>query len=68
MSATPGLFAYSGPSAGVLTSRAAAGGGSTTININGGLDSADTIARRIQQLLTQRDRRANGVTITRSAR
>lgn len=46
----------------------AMGGGGTTINVQGGLDSADTIARRIQSLLTARDRRAHGVTITRSAR
>lgn len=44
------------------------GGGGTVINVNGGLDSSDAIARRIQQLLTSRDRRAHGVTITRSAR
>jgi len=46
--------------------RSASGG--TVININGGLDSADTIARRISQILNQRDRREHGVTITRSVR
>lgn len=62
------LSAYSGPGVGVLTARAAASGGGTTINVQGGLDSADAIARRIQSLLVGRDRRAHGVTITRSLR
>ena len=62
------LSAFSGPSIGALTSRAVSAGGGTVINVNGGLDSADAIARRIQQLLRQRDQRAHGVTITRSLR
>ena len=32
-------------------------GGTTVININGGLDSADTIARRIEKILSDRARR-----------
>lgn len=44
------------------------GGGGTSITINGGLDSADAIARRIQSVLQQRDRRTMGVTISRSLR
>lgn len=43
-------------------------GGGTVINVTGGLDSGDAIARKIQQLLTARDRRAHGVTINRSTR
>lgn len=39
--------------------------GGITINVNGGLDSADTIARRIEQLLAGRDRRSSGVTVRR---
>jgi phage-related protein len=62
------LSAFSGPSIGALTTRAVSAGGGTVINVNGGLDSADAIARRIQQLLRQRDQRAHGVTITRSLR
>ncbi|MCL1871945.1 MAG: tape measure protein [Promicromonosporaceae bacterium] len=47
--------------------RLAAGGGGDTvfITVEGGLDSADTIARRIEQLLTARGRRAGGVTVAR---
>lgn len=47
--------------------RSVAGSGSSgiTININGGLDSADTIARRVEQLLAGRERRSGGVTIRR---
>jgi phage-related protein len=48
-----------------VTGAGAAGG--TVINVNGGLDSADTIARRIRQILDSRDRREYGVRILRSA-
>jgi phage-related protein len=61
--------AFSTQGLGVPSLRASSSGGSsTTINISGGLDSADAIARRIQQVLLQRDRRAHGVTIARSIR
>jgi phage-related protein len=43
-------------------------GGGTVININGGLDSADTIARRVRQVLESRDRRESGVRIARATR
>lgn len=39
------------------------GPGMTVININGGLDSADTIARRIERLLTGRSRRVGAVQV-----
>lgn len=52
----------SSPSLGATASTRSGG---ITINLNGGLDSADTIARRIQQLLTARDRRQGGVVINR---
>lgn len=54
------------PSLAAYGARSAAGG--TVINVSGGLDSADTIARRIAQVLSQRDRRTHGVTIARSVR
>jgi hypothetical protein len=46
------------------------GGGGTTyvINVDGGLDSADSIARRIEGVLRQRDRRNYGVTVGRVPR
>lgn len=69
MTAMSALSTYSGPSVGVLTARAAASsGGGTVVNISGGLDSADAIARRIQQVLQQRDRRTGGVNIQRASR
>lgn len=43
----------------------AAGGGGTTIIVNGGLDSADTIARRIDAIMRGRSRRTGGVEIAR---
>jgi phage-related protein len=52
-------------SAAMIGARVAAGG--TVINVSGGLDSADTIARRIRQILDSRDRRESGVRIVRSA-
>jgi len=61
--------------AGVGTARLGAGvgayavtGGGPTYNINvtGGLDSADTIARRIESVLRARERRTGGVTITKA--
>lgn len=39
------------------------GPGLTVININGGLDSADTIARRLERLLTGRARRVGAVQV-----
>jgi phage-related protein len=47
---------------------ASTGGAGTTINVNGGLDSADTIARRIEALLVARQRRTGGVQINRGRR
>jgi len=41
------------------------GGAGIVININGGLDSADTIARRIERILSDRARRTGGVVIAR---
>jgi hypothetical protein len=47
--------------------RAVTGGGPTyNINVSGGLDSADTIARRIENVLRGRDRRTGGVVIARA--
>lgn len=67
--AAPAVSAYAGPSVGALSARAAvASGGGTVINVSGGLDSADTIARRIGQLLNQRAQRTGGVSIPRAAR
>lgn len=43
------------------------GGSGITINVSGGLDSADTIARRIQQLVQGRERRTSGVVVSRRA-
>ena len=39
--------------------------GGVTINVNGGLDSADAIARRVRDVLAGRDRRAGSVRIGR---
>lgn len=68
--ATAGFVApagFSARSAGaVATPRSITTAGATVININGGLDSADTIARRVQQLIARRDRRAGGVVIARA--
>lgn len=50
--------------AGVLSAR----GGGITINVNGGLDSSDTIARRIRSILDGRDRRTSGVVMGRRTR
>jgi len=50
-----------------LQALGAGGGDVTVINVDGGLDSADTIARRIEQLMTNRHRRAGGVTVNRRA-
>lgn len=44
------------------------GGGFTQINVSGGLDSADTIARRIEGILTGRARRNGGVVLNRRVR
>lgn len=46
----------------------AGNGGGTVINVSGGLDSADTIARRIRQILDARDRRTGGVQVVRRAK
>jgi phage-related protein len=40
----------------------------TVINVYGGLDSGDAIARRIEQVLRERDRRNGGVTLGRRRR
>lgn len=53
----------SGTLAGALSSGVLGGGGVTVININGGLDSADAIARRIERLLAGRSRRIGPVTV-----
>lgn len=71
-----GVSAFAGP---VVSGRAltavpsptyygAGSGGGTVINVSGGLDSADTIARRIRSLLESRDRREGGVRIVRATR
>lgn len=53
MAAPSGGWAFTG-----ATRRASRGGGGTTIiNVTGGLDSADTIARRIEKILADRARR-----------
>lgn len=64
----PALYSARGVSLRSVTRAASTSGAGTTINVNGGLDSADAIARRIQQVLTQRERRVGGVTINRSTR
>lgn len=70
--ATPvaGLSAgRSGPNlAGALGAGMLRGGTVNVITVHGGLDSGDTIARRINAILTNRDRRAGGVVIDRRAR
>ena len=43
------------------------GGAGVTIVVQGGLDSGDTIARRIRAILAADDRRHGGVTVTRRA-
>jgi hypothetical protein len=43
------------------------GGGGVTIVVQGGLDSGDTIARRIRAILAADDRRHGGVVVTRRA-
>lgn len=62
--------AYSGPGTGamLMMSRAEPPAPTTTITVQGGLDSSDAIARRIQQILGARTQRAGGVNLTRSAR
>lgn len=60
--------AYSGPSVMRMSARSAGNNRITNITVNGGMDSADAIARRIQGILNSRDRRANGITISRSTR
>lgn len=60
--------AYSGPSVTRMNARAGGNNRVTNITVNGGMDSADAIARRIQGILNGRDRRANGITISRSTR
>lgn len=66
--ATPSAFGVAGRSSVPLRAAIGGGGGGTVINVQGGLDSADSIARRVAQLLGDRQRRAGGVTITRSTR
>lgn len=76
LSAAPATFAGGGVAAfagrglalAVPSAVAMGGGGDTFITVEGGLDSADSIARRIAGLLQARDRRAHGVTISRSLR
>lgn len=53
------------PSFRAATGGFAAGGGGLSITVYGGLDSADTIARRIEGILVGRARRAGGVTLDR---
>ena len=67
---TASVFAATGVSAAVPSAAAygASGAGGTVINVYGGLDSGDTIARRIRSVLDARDRRENGVRIVRKAR
>lgn len=74
-SAAPALAGFSTfaatPTAGVgrvRAPRAAATSSTVNITVNGGLDSADTIARRVNNVLTTRSRRSGGVVIGRSTR
>lgn len=61
------LVSGSALAAGSLGSVPAASGvaAGTVINVYGGLDSGDTIARRIDQLLRERERRTGGVQLVR---
>lgn len=67
--ASPAVFSARGnvaaPSAAVY---GASGAGGTVINVYGGLDSSDAIARRIQSVLSDRDRRSSGVNLRRRVR
>jgi hypothetical protein len=62
---SPTFGAYAG--AGPVALSGGAGGAGVTIVVQGGLDSGDTIARRIRSILAADDRRHGGVTITRRA-
>lgn len=63
--APAGVSTFAGPSVQALGAGRAAAAGSTTIYVQGGLDSGDTIARRIEQVLAARERRTTGVTLRR---
>jgi hypothetical protein len=64
---TPPAGVLRSPSLGgvLATSSTGSGGGGIVININGGLDSAETIARRVQSLLVGSQRRRSGVVLDR---
>lgn len=60
-----GRAGFASPSLSAAGGVLSASRGGLTINVNGGLDSSDTIARRIRSILDGRDRRTGGVVIER---
>lgn len=65
--AAPAGASLRSPRLGAAATRAASGRGGIVINVSGGLDSADSIARRIEDVLRRRERRAGGVFLPRRA-